>query len=326
VASWRYEGIIHPDWISKEPIYPGGGPTPSRSAALGFADAGDHSYYVVILVKSAATAMGDWDEDLHPRADDGKFTSGLGGPDTHGKSPIDNSDKRDQKYDPDDVDKRYAQMQSARQEIATALGHVGIDNVQVADMPTTVRTAHVAANVLKEMKDKGYRLPDSVNIEGDSGDDGETVPSGVTVSDNPKYGTSNQALTIKIPTALPPDADLDRAVAVAYGGKIPGTKIDKYSAHNMRDVVIHEMGHVQHGFISYPQAVIHDAQVAFKATGDTEDQVIDKILSAARSVSGYAEHHPQEFVAEAFTRMYRGEKLTPEAMKLYKAMKGPAIQ
>jgi hypothetical protein len=42
-------------------------------------------------------------------------------------------------------------------------------------------------------------------------------------------------------------------------------------------------------------------------------------------VSEYASKSEDEFIAEAFTRLYRGETLAEDSQKLYDLVKGPAV-
>jgi hypothetical protein len=196
-----------------------------------------------------------------------------------------------------------------------------------------VHAAEIAAKVIGEMQAKGYTMPNAISVISAQSQEAVFGPAGVTQIAPPTAGGhSDVQLALRIPATMPANADLDKAVAVAFGGRERdsfhgdvATYHDKFAARTMQDVVVHEMGHVQMG---YKDPSFADARSAFHVTDDMHgDKQLARILTTAtRSVSGYASRNASDFIAEAFTRQYRGETLSADAATLYKALGGPAIK
>lgn len=205
----------------------------------------------------------------------------------------------DESLHPRDEQGRFAPSSVVANKIKAVLGEGG--SAYIENHPTAVDAGKTMLSVLAEMKEKGYELPASVAVTRQYGH-----PSGVThipkaTPENLLRGMGSD-LMVTVPM-IPGDVDLDAAVAAGLGATT--------TARTIRDVVIHEMGHVAHGsMVGRPSADFGDPDV----------------IKAATSVSKYAASSPQEFLAESFSRLYRGEKLTPEAMALYKKLEGPAIK
>jgi hypothetical protein len=203
--------------------------------------------------------------------------------------------------------------------------------VDVATHPNAVRAAAAAVPIFQEMKDKGYTLPTEFSVGMTTGteqsDEPSNEPSGETTHQGGQSG-----IILSIPASLPADVPLDDAVRVVYADKtakspaehelffpadLRGKPIQEFADRNFKDLVVHEMGHVN------TRRDLSEAEknAALKIAGDKAF-----IARAASQVSNYALSSPAEFVAEAFTMQYRGETLKPDAQKLYNLMGGAKIR
>ena len=202
------------------------------------------------------------------------------------------------------------------QEIKDQTGVVASVDRQLLPVGKTV------LGVLREMKASGYAMPDDVQIFRSS----KASASGRTITTDVNWKLAHVSMEIDVPESVPVDK-LDDAIAVAFGGRyLDG---DEFSVRSMRDIVIHEMGHVQdrqkaHDDYSFQSAAVLSA-VGKAGAGEPKQHAYERVMDAARSVSIYGSRKPVEFKAEAFLRMYRGETLTPDAMKLYEALGGPEV-
>lgn len=165
----------------------------------------------------------------------------------------------------------------------------------VAKTKNAASAARDVESVLSEMEARGYRLPYSVAIE--EGEEGQTSPEAL-------WGESDD-LIVTVPRAT---GDLDAASRAYFGGTttVDGVETDRYVGTTLRDLIIHEMGHVQHGEVN-------------------EDPIPADRKAAAARVSEYATTSTGEFIAESFTRLYRGEKLHPDSQKFYDELGGPKV-
>lgn len=194
------------------------------------------------------------------------------------------------------------------------------------DKPLTIEAAERVYDVLVEMRGKGYRLPDGVSIVRTEGDDarinGETEPI--------PYDNSVQ-LKIRVPDTVPNDANLDEVTRLIFGEQVrsergdlglPGKgTVPRFVERSFRDLVIHEMGHVQHA--QKGGALPNEAYQDY--VQDLARNHVPETEIRAR-VSGYAaEGRVGEFVAETFVKMYRGETVDAEVMKLYLDARGPRV-
>lgn len=202
---------------------------------------------------------------------------------------------------------------------------IGSNRVYLEGSPLSLRVADTVSSTLKEMKDKGYTMPDKVFVQRDS----NLAPHGSlerVVID----GQITTELHIYMPATLPEDANVDDVIWMVFSGSTDDGD-PKFSITTMKDVIIHEMGHVQvraerrlSAPTSFDSAYQHFAAIA---DGDINEVVVERAGRAAKSVSNYGWHGGmQEFLAEAFVRKYRGEKLTPDAETMYKLLEGPAIR
>jgi hypothetical protein len=81
------------------------------------------------------------------------------------------------------------------------------------------------------------------------------------------------------------------------------------------DMIIHELGHHFHIGLGLDPNVM-----ALQRHFPTAEE--DATMA---SVSQYAQTSPYEFVAEVFTKLFKGDKVTPEQMALYKQWYGPDV-
>jgi hypothetical protein len=197
--------------------------------------------------------------------------------------------------------------------------------------PISVKTAKVTADVLTEMKQHGYHMPNGVNIRQVGGLE---KPHGATEA---HYGRAS--LVIEMPAKAPDEAspeDITRAAFSSfrsdYSRWAPPTyqAQDLFAVRSFKDMVVHEMAHVQQirtGNRLTPFQDFEKATSHFMAGPHPNlDQAVHRVRMAVSSVSDYAHRNPAEFVAEAFVRKYRGEKLTSDAEELYELYKGPKIR
>ena len=199
-------------------------------------------------------------------------------------------------------------------EATIALSHLVSDHTYVEDHPIAIAAATATHAVLAEMKIKGYAMPNSVDVHRASGPaHGETawyIPTEATVG-NSQLKTK---LRVMLPETIPTNVSLKDIVASTFGGTDPENgAVDKFTVRSVKDIVIHEMGHVLAGGRG-SMAIPEDHPMARV----NED--------AARSVSRYAARNQDEFLAEAFTRLYRGETLRPDAQRLYDRLNGPKVK
>jgi hypothetical protein len=200
--------------------------------------------------------------------------------------------------------------------------------------PNLLAAGQEVLDVLKGMKDQGLEMPHSVLVDHTTG---ARASGGVRASiagwairdeKGNLLGGHKKHLTVEIPDTLPSGANLDDAVSAVFGKPSEVNPkwaykdteyqtYDKFAARTLRDVVIHEMGHVQAGHrgdLPYGELL---QRGKFGST--------DAIRKAAMRVSEYALSNADEFLAESFLRQYRGEKLAPDSEKLYDALDGPPV-
>lgn len=193
---------------------------------------------------------------------------------------------------------------------------IGADvrNIDIPSRPIAVSAANELTHVLTEMKSRGYDLPHSIKIQTVSGE----TPSARMRSGGPLSASGNE-LIVDIPDHLPDGANLDDSADLAFGGTHNGVR--DFAINNFRDVVVHEMGHLQHR-----SAGVEDHSLAYTHGEIQRAWGIDRYEKAVLSVSGYSAWKPSEFVAEAFVKLYRGDTLTPDAAYLYKLFDGPQVK
>jgi len=191
-------------------------------------------------------------------------------------------------------------FQMARQAIMDVInGPVGVD-----DHPVAIRAAHETAAVLAELKTKGYLMPSGVDIRVH----GKDNPSGLA--------EDNGTLMLKVPMGLPPDVSLDVATQATYKGELEG--VPRFVVTNFREVVLHEMGHIMRRRPNESDSTEFATELRHLKS--------DLFIPAALQVSRYAVGNPDEFVAEAFVKLYRGDVLSPETMATYTALRGAKIK
>jgi hypothetical protein len=223
-----------------------------------------------------------------------------------------------------------AGQQSIRAELETKidalLGATGGESRTFIELSAiSLKAAGVTESVLREMKAQGYRMPDRVFIQRDGG----SSPHGaVEYSQFYLSELRRNELHIYFPASLPADANLNAAVSSAFGERAGE---NAYAVQTARDIVLHEMGHVQHDSahhtMSFKDAArFFEPQAGIPGEGSPSQIGLSRLMLAARSVSHYAKTKPEEFVAEAFVRQYRGEQLSPGALHLYKLLQGPEIR
>lgn len=219
------------------------------------------------------------------------------------------------------IDGQMAARDRLRESIGEVIGDPG--NVWIEMSPISLKVAHEAEVVLREMKAKGYTMPDSFWAQRDS----RTDPHGAVEGFREEFH-------LYFPATLPDDADPNVAAKV-FGGTHDGIK-DFAGEATVRDIVIHEMGHIQHT-ADMRSGGLWQSETAFdvlahsfnKGSPGNASDIVDsenRVKAAALSVSRYAYSRPREFVAEAFVHMYHGGTLTPDAAKMYRLLNGPKVR
>ena len=198
--------------------------------------------------------------------------------------------------------------------------------------PTLLRTADKVLEVLDEMKGKGLEMPTGIMIEHVSQKELAKTQGiraavhGAKITEGGKTSTQKQ-LVVQIPDTLPDDAVLDHAVASVFSGTMEAKgdpdyqEYDRYTARTMRDIIVHEMGHVQAGHRGGP---VPGSNKLVPGTGRLAPEGA-AVRRAANRVSGYATTNADEFLAEAFTRLYRGERLAEDSQAVRRAERAACV-
>lgn len=210
-------------------------------------------------------------------------------------------------------DQLRSEIRGLVDRLDTTLGRTLDTSVYVEGSAQSLEVAATVESVLTEMKAKGYEMPEKVIVNLDS----QSSAHGSVARRPPRL---ERTLTITTPASLPADVTVDEAIRAAFSGR-DREGVEWHTTKSLRDMVIHEMGHVQDHNLDR-SADLMDVPEPFGPGPWTSTQ----LRAAVNSVSRYARTSRQEFRAEAFTRLYRGEKLTPDAQKLYDRLKGPKIR
>lgn len=243
--------------------------------------------------KKGAVYLREFNPD-EPRDDHGRWTSG------GGSSASDVAAHGEPTRPPPD-DPRTHKVEQELQSLLKPDGMVSVTE----HSEHALEAANATSGVLSEMKARGYKMPDDIIVAAEIGGDihGQTVFL-------PAPGAST-GLKVLFPASLPPEVTLDTAARYTFNS--PDLEPNSFAGTNgIRDVVIHEMGHVQAGHRS--------TMVGTRGFPSVEESV------TARRVSVYAGTNVNEFLAESFTRLYKGEELDGAAMALYNRLDGPKIR
>ena len=179
-----------------------------------------------------------------------------------------------------EIHEKLRELVSRGALLSRGLGGAAV-KVRITDQRNAMRVAVKTADVLTEMKAKGYAMPNSVNIE---------VNSVLAVEGAVETTPRGRDLSIYIPDSIPYDADMDEVVKTAFDGGYRNLDRSDTTIHSLKDIIVHEMGHVN-------------------GQENASTVLTQELKNVARKVSDYATTNKQEFVAETFTRLYRGEKL-----------------
>jgi len=205
-------------------------------------------------------------------------------------------------------------------EKATGLKHVLV----VADRPC-VRAAPLVADVMGRMRALGYPMPKGVEI----------VPTSAGFRGATSYATdalgdagAPDKVTVYVPSTLPADVDLNDAVRVAYTTGTP--EYARTAVSSFEDIVVHEMGHVYNGHANTPMqgwgqdlpGSARDLDTAIATVAGTHATDFRALHDIAIQVSEYAYTNQNEFLAETFTRLYRGDTLPADVHTLYATLGG----
>ena len=190
----------------------------------------------------------------------------------------------------------------------------GISLVNVEDHPNSIRAARKVGEVIRRMKAQGYKVPTALSV----GRAMTPTARGTMTTARINGTVSYTDIVIDIPENAPDDMPLDDMVGKAFGGTTEdGTP--NYTVRTFEDIVVHEMGHLQH------RIALGNEQVSFDKLEKQGWPKIRLIGEAGKSVSMYALHDAYEFIAEAFTKLYRGEPLSASAEAVYRELNGPKV-
>jgi hypothetical protein len=178
----------------------------------------------------------------------------------------------------------------------------------------SLRAAVVTADVLREMKALGYKMPTDVLVHSPPYEPQvNLVTSWMNPTlDNPEGRT---LLVVNIPRGAPTFMSLDNLALAAFS-EYTDEGVRKFVPRSFAELVVHEVGHLQAGLRAGTSVG------AFSVYGDSDAH----ILTSARLVSDYAAKNADEFLAEAFTAQFRGETLQPDAQLLYDRLNGPTVR
>jgi hypothetical protein len=213
--------------------------------------------------------------------------------------------------------------------IAAEALHHSVKSAWISDDPMTLRAAVQVADTLRDMKAQGYIMPDEVGIGMVSG--GTNQLAGATQWTRPAYDAPighreiRTSLNLNVPDAAPKSIPLNLVARLALGEtvtRVGESSIPGYTVRAYKDIVVHEMGHLQAGPRSYSGLTIADLT---PQDGPWRNDP-QWFRQAAQEVSAYASKSTDEFLAEAFTVQYRGESLGPKAAVLYDVLKGPKVR
>jgi len=217
--------------------------------------------------------------------------------------------------------------------IASEVLERSVKSAYVEDHQTTLRAAVQVADVLRDMKAQGYAMPNDVIIGRVSG--GTSQLAGATQwirpSDDAPIGQRSMRITlnINVPEAAPQDVPLNIVTRLAFGHIVPRvgeSDIPAFSVHNFKDIVVHEMGHIQAGARSNSGLNIPELTNQSGPWHNENSTTATWFRLAAQEVSAYASKNTDEFLAEAFTVQYRGEIIKSNAQVLYHALEGPKVK
>lgn len=207
----------------------------------------------------------------------------------------------------------------------TGIRKVGISQ----DHPNTLRMAQQTRMTLAQLKKDGYEMPTSLTVVATDISDKPSATVATTNMTSPG-GTPRyyRDMSVRVPMSLPKDVTLDDAVRKVYGGQSDG--YDLYSARSFRDIVTHEIAHVNHVADEGMTPGALKGFVSQRMEGGSElDRIARGVAfydKAVSQVSHYAGTNSNEFVAEAFVRQRQGKTLGTEAAKLYEWLNGPKVR
>jgi len=177
------------------------------------------------------------------------------------------------------------------------------------------------------MKARGYEMPKLILVLPDTRDRAQdehvhasvgkaTVSGMISDAISGRVVDTRNTMTIEVPGSLPSDVSFDDAVLKSYGGDDPVDGKPLFIARTFKDIIVHEMGHVQ-----------TEPDLSGQAFSDQIDALHEPGFSlAAKQVSKYATTNNHEFIAEAFSLQYKGGTLSPDAAKVYAALQGPKVR
>ena len=211
----------------------------------------------------------------------------------------------------DDPHEFTKQAGRAENDIAKALGMdssraTRIQEIRVDPHPNAIRAAPEVGRVLAEMKARGFEMPEKILVD-------------IVNEDSPRGEAAAWMLRVSLPNEAPDDVPLDHLARAAFGGKDEDGLPDFQSGGSFAGLVVHEMGHVQAITASTGRVPSMGQQLQHYSEQHhmSYSEAHDRFRKLAGEISGYAGTNPNEFVAETFTKLYRGESVSDEVREMY---------
>lgn len=171
-----------------------------------------------------------------------------------------------------------------------------------------VKSMHIVSRALHQMAAEGHTLPRAVRIIRE--------PSlGDMIA---QYDDHESALIINMAHPMWESKDVDAEMMSSFNS---GFTV----ASNVEEAIIHEMGHHLHAVENFPLVSVKGGPKRPQAPEyvDAWQNEADWVIAA--EISEYAAATPAEFVAEAYTKLRSGKKLTAKQLALYKKLNGPEV-
>jgi len=274
------------------------------------------------LTPRFGTVAKDWDESLHPRDAKGEFTESRGGESAYPLADVYRRGTGETSFRSPQIAKMYLSR------------HVNVGgSVLISDEAKSLAASVYLDRVLGTMQQRGYAMPDQIEV---LTVDRETLKAQAAfarpLADDRPIGqrAATTSLSIQIPSAIPRITSLNEAAKVSFGGEMTspwGAQIRMTSVQSFDDVIVHEMGHLQAGIrVGGTGKTMADLIGTPGPWNTSEGQSASWFTRAAQEVSSYADTNTDEFLAESFTRLYRGDTLPPNSQLLYDALDGPKVK
>jgi predicted Zn-dependent protease with MMP-like domain len=235
--------------------------------------------------------LDEWNPELHPRDDDGKFTSVSGSLDeiTDLTNKVKNGDMSDT---------------TARRKMGDLVREETDVNASFRTLPQEIeKSARAAQELIRLSETEDLSGLDRFVVSGTSDD-----LKGLRGVASGRYKIRERKIVIN------PD-QFEQGIVDDWNesGHAVGTKPES--------IIRHELGHYLHGEKVAP--LNPDADVSWEDTKEEfDDETADRV---EEELGGYAAVMPGEFIAEAYTYQKEGGTLSDELQELYESYNGPEV-